>query len=94
MVGAEFFGGFEPDRSPARRGDVTAQVTRKRDEHEADGAGADDEDVLAGAKLGVLHTLHDTSKWFGQRGVGEGSFWFELEQIFWTRRSGTTMDWA
>ena len=74
--------GFQPYRSPPGHRHVAAEIFRQRDEHQANRTGADDEHVLPGAQLCVLHSLDDAGERLDERGVAEIGFRFEPQQIF------------
>src|SRR6185312_249057 len=59
VIGTEFFGGVQADGAAAGDGDGAADFFCERDKHETDGAGAEHEDVLAGAQFHVFDAEDD-----------------------------------
>lgn len=71
VVDAEGAGVVEAGAVASDEGDLAPVVTGEDGGHEADGAGAEDEEVLSGVESEVVDALDDAGEGFGEGGVGE-----------------------
>src|SRR6185437_6189988 len=79
MVRTEFFGGIQSNCASSGDGDGAADFFCERDKHEANGAGAEHEDVLAGAQFHVFDAEDDAGERFDEGGVAKLCFRFQLQ---------------